>query len=417
MQVFDAAGKVKTGAGGGDPVSDVLQAGPVGVGDGAITRQSAAQVTIAGGSGWLRQSSGALLRQTWAQAVLAGIGAAAVNPRVDQFVADATGAVQRVQGTEQAGATLDNAAGVTSRQALPAGSLLVAEALVKTSGIGAVVNADFRDRRNTTAHQQPALLSAGMMGIPTRVAKGTVASAAAQAVFTCPPGMQFVLTSFKSTNVDLNTGNVELFINGSAQADKVGYHGHYSQNGASPNDVTDAAAFYLLSAASAKISGQVTWPRRGQIVLNPGDVLWAKWGWASGTIGYVIEGYFTPVGPGFPSRLNKVATLNGAAAAAIYTCNGARAIVWSTPCGTGATAGTANLYLNGSTPQDRIRTLTATANAPTVLDPGCLNQTNDDSTQNHLNPAPPIVMNNGDVLYAWAGAGAGLGCTVFGVEF
>jgi hypothetical protein len=140
------------GGGGGGAV---FQEGVVS--GGTLTRDSSVQVTVAelfahiegdGVTGWGYDLSA---RQRVAATVLAAIPAAATNPRVDQVImrlnaAGAAPTVERLAGSEQAGATLSNAAGDTSRSAIvvPAGARVIHEFIVGTSGVD---GAQMRDRR------------------------------------------------------------------------------------------------------------------------------------------------------------------------------------------------------------------------------------------------------------------------------
>src|SRR3954465_16066802 len=78
--------------------SDPLQAGVVGAGDCALTRDSSTQVTIAAGVVWVLNASGVLTRTTPVSTVLSAI-AAATNNRIDQVVIDSAGAVSLLTGT------------------------------------------------------------------------------------------------------------------------------------------------------------------------------------------------------------------------------------------------------------------------------------------------------------------------------
>lgn len=128
--------------------TDYIQQGVIS--GGTVVRNSASQVTVAAGSGWILQASGILQRVTWPATVISGIPAASANGRVDQVAVASTGVVSRLQGataSTSAWASLDDAPAGPSRAAVPVGSMRLSEFVVGAGGIGSAVGLNFRDRR------------------------------------------------------------------------------------------------------------------------------------------------------------------------------------------------------------------------------------------------------------------------------
>lgn len=141
-----------------------IQAGVIGATDLKVSQRSTGAnktVDIAIGDGWVKGSFTARqgLYHVYNDAVvnLTVPDNASGNPRVDQVIAkvndttDGGGIAdsaefQLLQGTPTAGATLDNAAGTTSRAALPVSALRIAE-FVTASGFTSITDGIIRDRR------------------------------------------------------------------------------------------------------------------------------------------------------------------------------------------------------------------------------------------------------------------------------
>lgn len=131
-----------TPAVGAAPTYDGLQAGVLVAGDCALTVNTTAQVTTAAGTAYVT-ASGALTRTAPGSTVLGSIPAAsASNFRLDQVVVSSAGTVSRLAGTQSTTVTLANRTGAA---AIPAGSMLLHDILVTSTG---VVVANVRDRRS-----------------------------------------------------------------------------------------------------------------------------------------------------------------------------------------------------------------------------------------------------------------------------
>ena len=118
------------------------QAGAIASTDCALTVNSTTQVTVAAGVFYVVSSGGLLTRTTPTSTVLSAIPAAsAANFRLDQVVIASTGTVSRLAGTQGTTVTLANRTGAA---AIPAGSRLLHDLLVSSSGVTAP---NTRDRR------------------------------------------------------------------------------------------------------------------------------------------------------------------------------------------------------------------------------------------------------------------------------
>lgn len=128
---------------------------------GMVTQKAAGanmSFDVAAGTAWVPDGSGGLVRVAIsAQNVSAG-SAASTNPRVDTVVVNSSGSVSRRQGSEQAGATLDNAAGTTSRVTLASNELRLAEFVIGTSTTS-LPNSNIRDRRTSARLSSVGLVS------------------------------------------------------------------------------------------------------------------------------------------------------------------------------------------------------------------------------------------------------------------
>lgn len=120
---------------------------------GDLTVNSTSQVTINSGYFWVLDPTSTLVRVSVnSNAVLGSIPAAsASNFRLDQVVVDSTGVISLLQGTEGTTVTLDNR---TSAANIPAGSMLLWDILVTSSG---VTGANTWDRRSWAATGSPAV--------------------------------------------------------------------------------------------------------------------------------------------------------------------------------------------------------------------------------------------------------------------
>lgn len=111
--------------------------------DCTLTRDSSSQVTISAGTVWA-SVAGVLRRYSVSTTVLSGIPAA-TNTRFDTIVFDTTdGLVKRLTGTDQVGVTLANRTGAP---AIAATRQELWNLFVQTTGVGAVQNTDYGDRR------------------------------------------------------------------------------------------------------------------------------------------------------------------------------------------------------------------------------------------------------------------------------
>lgn len=128
-------------------ISDAWQPGVTAERFGDLVVGSTTQVTVKKGVFYVLDPSSILTRcEQVADTVLGAIPAAsASNFRLDQLVVDYTGAVSRLEGTQGTTVTLDNRTGAAS---IPAGSMLLWDLLVSSSG---VTLANAWDRRTWAA--------------------------------------------------------------------------------------------------------------------------------------------------------------------------------------------------------------------------------------------------------------------------
>lgn len=121
-----------------------LQQGVVLSTDAALTINSTTSVTVAAASAFfVTNASGLLVPVTINSTTLSGIPAAATYTRLDQIVVDSNGTVTRLAGAESNGVTVANRTGAA---AIPAGSCLLHDILVSTSGVAG--GSSYRDRRS-----------------------------------------------------------------------------------------------------------------------------------------------------------------------------------------------------------------------------------------------------------------------------